>query len=45
MIRGGTEAPVTRVGIAGFDAMRAISRRNDDPSTRRARSTRSGTGS
>jgi 3-oxoacyl-[acyl-carrier-protein] synthase II len=28
---GGTEAPITRVGIAGFDAMRALSRRNDDP--------------
>jgi 3-oxoacyl-[acyl-carrier-protein] synthase II len=31
MLCGGTEAPVTRVGIAGFGAMRAISRRNDDP--------------
>ena len=31
MICGGTEAPVTRVSIAGFAAMRAISRRNDDP--------------
>ncbi len=31
MICGGTESPVTRVGIAGFNAMRAISRRNDDP--------------
>lgn len=31
MICGGTEAPVTKVGIAGFGAMRAISRRNDDP--------------
>ncbi|MGZ8688603.1 MAG: beta-ketoacyl-ACP synthase II [Gaiellaceae bacterium] len=31
MFCGGTEAPVTRVGIAGFGAMRAISRRNDDP--------------
>jgi 3-oxoacyl-[acyl-carrier-protein] synthase II len=31
MIAGGTEAPITRVGIAGFDAMRALSRRNDDP--------------
>jgi 3-oxoacyl-[acyl-carrier-protein] synthase II len=28
---GGTEAPVTRVGIAGFSAMRALSKRNDDP--------------
>jgi 3-oxoacyl-[acyl-carrier-protein] synthase II len=31
MICGGTEAPVTKVGIAGFGAMRAISRRNEDP--------------
>jgi 3-oxoacyl-[acyl-carrier-protein] synthase II len=31
MICGGTEAPVTQVGIAGFGAMRALSRRNDDP--------------
>src|SRR5207302_821159 len=31
MLCGGTEAPVTRVGIAGFGAMRALSRRNDDP--------------
>jgi 3-oxoacyl-[acyl-carrier-protein] synthase II len=28
---GGTEAPITQVGIAGFDAMRALSRRNGDP--------------
>ena len=31
MICGGTEAGITRVGIAGFGAMRALSRRNDDP--------------
>jgi 3-oxoacyl-[acyl-carrier-protein] synthase II len=31
MVCGGTEAPISRVGIAGFGAMRAISRRNDDP--------------
>jgi 3-oxoacyl-[acyl-carrier-protein] synthase II len=31
MLCGGTEAPITRVGIAGFTAMRALSRRNDDP--------------
>ena len=31
MIAGGGEAPITEVGIAGFDAMRALSRRNDDP--------------
>jgi len=31
MLAGGTEAPITEVGIAGFGAMRALSRRNDDP--------------
>ena len=31
MLCGGTEAPITEVGIAGFGAMRALSRRNDDP--------------
>jgi len=31
MFCGGTEAPVTRVGVAGFGSMRALSRRNDDP--------------
>jgi 3-oxoacyl-[acyl-carrier-protein] synthase II len=31
MVCGGTEAPVSKVGIAGFNAMRALSRRNDDP--------------
>src|SRR5687767_2879152 len=31
MLCGGTEAGITRVGIAGFSAMRALSRRNDDP--------------
>lgn len=31
MFCGGAEAPVTKIGIAGFAAMRAISRRNDDP--------------
>ena len=31
MLAGGTEAGVTPVGIAGFAAMRAISRRIDDP--------------
>jgi 3-oxoacyl-[acyl-carrier-protein] synthase II len=31
MLCGGTEAPVTEVGIAGFGAMRALSRRNDEP--------------
>ncbi len=31
MFAGGSEAPITRVGVAGFDSMRALSRRNDDP--------------
>jgi 3-oxoacyl-[acyl-carrier-protein] synthase II len=31
MLCGGSEAPVTEVGIAGFGAMRALSRRNEDP--------------
>jgi len=31
MLCGGTEAAVTQVGIAGFGAMRALSRRNNDP--------------
>jgi 3-oxoacyl-[acyl-carrier-protein] synthase II len=28
---GGSEAPVTRIGLAAFDSMRALSRRNDQP--------------
>ncbi len=31
MIAGGFEAAVTPIGIAAFDRMRALSRRNDDP--------------
>jgi 3-oxoacyl-[acyl-carrier-protein] synthase II len=31
MLAGGGEAPITPVGIAGFSALRALSRRNDDP--------------
>ena len=31
MLCGGTEAPITEVGIDGFSAMRALSRRNDAP--------------
>jgi 3-oxoacyl-[acyl-carrier-protein] synthase II len=31
MIAGGGEAPVTRMGVAGFNAMGALSRRNDAP--------------
>ena len=31
MLAGGAEATITRIGIAGFSAMFALSRRNDDP--------------
>jgi len=31
MIAGGTEATISPVGIAGFEAMLALSKRNDDP--------------
>jgi 3-oxoacyl-[acyl-carrier-protein] synthase II len=31
MFCGGTEAAINEVGMAGFGAMRALSRRNDDP--------------
>ncbi len=31
MVAGGSEAPVTRIGLASFASMRALSRRNDDP--------------
>jgi 3-oxoacyl-[acyl-carrier-protein] synthase II len=31
MIAGGAEATITPVGIAGFEAMLALSKRNDDP--------------
>jgi 3-oxoacyl-[acyl-carrier-protein] synthase II len=31
MIAGGVEAPVNRLGVAGFAAMRALSTRNEDP--------------
>ncbi len=32
-ISGGTEAPITRLGIAGFNSIGALSRRNDSPAT------------
>ncbi len=32
-IAGGTEASLTPVGICGFQSMRALSKRNDDPAT------------
>jgi len=31
MVAGGTEAAITRMGIAGFNSMKALSTRNDDP--------------
>ena len=31
MLAGGSDAAITRVGIAGFSALRALSRRNADP--------------
>jgi 3-oxoacyl-[acyl-carrier-protein] synthase II len=31
MLYGGSDAAITRIGIAGFGPMRALSRRNDDP--------------
>jgi 3-oxoacyl-[acyl-carrier-protein] synthase II len=31
MLAGGSEAPVTEAFVGAFDAMRALSRRNDDP--------------
>ena len=33
MVVGGSEAPITALGVGGFYAMRAISQRNDDPLT------------
>ncbi|SMO42093.1 beta-ketoacyl-ACP synthase II [Fodinibius sediminis] len=32
-VSGGSEAPVSRIGVAGFTSMRAMSNRNDDPQT------------
>ncbi len=31
VVCGGSEAPITRVGVAGFASMKALSTRNDDP--------------
>lgn len=33
MIAGGAEAPICPISVAGFEAMRALSTRNDDPAT------------
>lgn len=32
-VTGGSEAPVSRIGVAGFNSMRAMSTRNDTPET------------
>lgn len=32
-VSGGSEAPISGIGIAGFTSMRAMSTRNDDPAT------------
>lgn len=32
-ITGGTEAPITDLGLAGFNSIGALSKRNDDPAT------------
>ena len=45
MLAGGTEAGITKVGIGGFGAMRALSRRNDDPEGASRPSTPSATAS
>ena len=33
MVAGGSEAPITKSGIGGFNALTALSKRNDDPKT------------
>lgn len=33
MLTGGSEAPITQAGIGGFNAMKALSTRNDNPKT------------
>jgi 3-oxoacyl-[acyl-carrier-protein] synthase II len=33
VVAGGSEAPITPLGVGGFTAMRALSTRNDDPAT------------
>jgi 3-oxoacyl-[acyl-carrier-protein] synthase II len=33
IVSGGSEAPITEAGIGGFNAMQALSTRNDDPQT------------
>jgi 3-oxoacyl-[acyl-carrier-protein] synthase II len=31
MVAGGTEAPITHMGVSGFNALKALSTRNDEP--------------
>ncbi len=33
MVTGGSEAPITEASVGGFNAMKALSTRNDDPAT------------
>jgi len=33
IVTGGSEAPICKVGLGGFNAMKALSTRNDDPAT------------
>src|SRR4029077_20980174 len=44
MLAGGGEAPITPLGVAGFAAMRAVSRRNEAPelASRASRTDRDG---
>ena len=44
VLAGGTEAPVNRLGLVGFSAMRALSCRNDDPSRPPGPTAKTGTG-
>jgi 3-oxoacyl-[acyl-carrier-protein] synthase II len=43
IISGGSEAVVSESGIGGFNAMKALSERNDDPATASRPTTRTGT--
>ena len=33
MVTGGSEAAITKAGVGGFGSMKALSVRNEDPST------------
>ena len=43
VLAGGTEAPVNRLGLVGFSAMRALSSRNDAPEKPHGLTARTGT--